>query len=245
MTTILPQHRIERVRYELAKRQVTVSKVEKTGDGFARITFTGDTLQGFQSQSFDDHIKFIFQDAAGNTVMRDYTPLSATAEHGQLTLEFALHGHGAAASWAQQASEGMQAVIAGPKGSMIIPAQQDWHLLVGDASSLPAIRRRLAELPPSAHVEVMLLRSDSAESWSLPQQPHWQVTQLTDDEALLTALRNWQVPEGHGFAWCAGEGGLMRQARTVLLEEKQLPREGVKVAAYWRHGEADFHERLV
>jgi NADPH-dependent ferric siderophore reductase len=38
---------------------------------------------------------------------------------------------------------------------MIIPAQQDWHLLVGDASSLPAIRRRLAELPPSAHVEVI------------------------------------------------------------------------------------------
>ena len=244
MTTILPQHRIERVRYELAKRHVTVRKVERSGDGFARITFAGETLQGFQSQSFDDHIKFIFQDEQGNTVMRDYTPLSATAEDGQLTLEFALHGHGAAASWAQQAAEGMQAIIAGPKGSMIIPAQQDWHLLVGDASSLPAIRRRLAELPPSAHVEVILLRADSHDRWALPQQAHWRVSQLVDGEALLAALRGWQVPDGHGFAWCAGEGGLMRQARTILLEEKQLPREGVKVAAYWRLGEADFHERL-
>ncbi|WP_159877298.1 siderophore-interacting protein [Aquitalea denitrificans] len=245
MTTILPQHRIERVRYELAKRNVTVRKVEHSGDGFARITFAGDSLPGFQSQSFDDHIKFIFQDAAGNTVMRDYTPLAATAEQGELTLEFALHGHGAAASWAGQAAEGMQAIIAGPKGSMIIPAQQDWHLLVGDASSLPAIRRRLAELPASAHVEVLLLRGDSADAWSLPQQPAWHIVQVGDDAALLAALRNWPVPEGHGFAWCAGEGGLMRQARAVLLEEKQLPREGVKVAAYWRHGEADFHERLV
>ena len=244
MTTILPQHRIERVRYELAKRQVTVSKIEKNGDGFARITFAGETLQGFQSQSFDDHIKFIFQDASGNTVMRDYTPLSATAEQGELTLEFALHGHGAAATWAQQAVAGMQAIIAGPKGSMIIPAQQDWHLLVGDASSLPAIRRRLAELPSSAQVTVMLLRSDGTASWTLPQQANWSVIQLSDGAALLTTLRNWQVPDGHGFAWCAGEGGLMRQARTVLLEEKQLPREGVKVAAYWRLGEADFHERL-
>jgi NADPH-dependent ferric siderophore reductase len=245
MTTILPQHRIERVRYELTKRQVTVSKIEKSGDGFARITFAGDSLPGFQSQSFDDHIKFIFQDKQGNTVMRDYTPMSATADDGELTLEFALHGHGAAASWAQQAEEGMSAIIAGPKGSMIIPAQQDWHLLVGDASSLPAIRRRLAELPPNAHVEVILLRDDSHDHWSLPQQANWRIVQLGDDVALLAALRGWQVPDGHGFAWCAGEGGLMRQARSVLLEEKQLPREGVKVAAYWRQGEADFHERLV
>jgi len=245
MTTILPQHRIERVRYELARRNVTVRKVERSGDGFARITFAGDSLPGFQSQSFDDHIKFIFQDGQGNTVMRDYTPMAATADDGELTLEFALHGHGAAASWAQQAEEGMSAIIAGPKGSMIIPAQQDWHLLVGDASSLPAIRRRLAELPATAHVEVLLLRGDSADGWSLPQQPTWRIVQLGDDAALLAALHNWQVPAGHGFAWCAGEGGLMRQARSVLLEEKQLPREGVKVAAYWRLGEVDFHERLV
>ncbi len=37
----------------------------------------------------------------------------------------------------------------------------------------------------------------------------------------------------------------MRQVRSILLEEKALPREGVRVAAYWRQGEADFHERLV
>jgi NADPH-dependent ferric siderophore reductase len=47
--------------------------------------------------------------------MRDYTPLSATAEDGELTLEFALHGHGAAATWAQQAEEGMSAIMPGPR----------------------------------------------------------------------------------------------------------------------------------
>jgi len=244
MPTIVPQHRVERVRYELAKRNVTVSKVERDGDGFARITFTGAELAGFQSQAFDDHIKFIFPDAQGHTTMRDYTPLSRDAANGELVLEFALHGHGAAASWAQHAEPGMAAIIAGPKGSMIIPMAQDWHLLVGDASSLPAIRRRLAELPDSARVDVLLFRSDAGPEWSLPQRAGLAIRQLTAAEDVLAALRNWQPPQGTGYAWCAGEGNLMRQLRSVLLEEKALPREGVKVAAYWRLGEVDFHERL-
>jgi NADPH-dependent ferric siderophore reductase len=155
--------------------------------------------------------------------MRDYTRWRPR-RRWQLTLEFALHGHGAA-SWAQQAEEGMQAIIAGPKGSMIIPAQQDWHLLVGDASSLPAIRRRLAELPPSAHVEVILLRA-TAMTAGTATAGALEVSQLADGDALLAALRNWQVPDGHGFAWCAGEGGLMRQARTILLEENSCRVKG-------------------
>lgn len=245
MSSILPQHRIERVRYELIKRKVTVSKVERPGDGFARISFTGEDLASFQSQSFDDHIKFIFSQAQGETILRDYTPSHWDAAQGLLVLEFALHGDGAAARWAEHAAVGMNAMIGGPKGSMIIPLQQDWHLLLGDDSALPAIRRRLAELPASAHADVLLLRPASLAAWTVPRQSEWQLQQVSDQTALLAALRNWQVPAGNGFAWCAGEGGLMRQVRSILLEEKSLPREGVRVAAYWRQGEADFHERLV
>jgi NADPH-dependent ferric siderophore reductase len=51
-----------------------------------------------------------------------------------------------------------------------------------------------------------LLRGDSTARWHLPLQAQWEVTQLTDGDALLAALRSWQVPDGHGFAWCAGEG---------------------------------------
>jgi NADPH-dependent ferric siderophore reductase len=36
----------------------------------------------------------------------------------------------------------------------------DWHLLVGDATALPAIARRLSELPASA--TVFAIRSPSA-----------------------------------------------------------------------------------
>jgi len=244
MNSILPQYRIERVRYELLKRDVTVISVERNGNGFARIVLSGEELAGFQSSSFDDHIKLLFEDEAGQDVGRHYTPRSWNAQSNELVLEFALHGAGVAAQWAEHVQPGERIAIGGPKGSMIIPAQQDWHLLVGDASSLPAICRRLEELPATSTVDVLLLRPEGLARWSLPQQERWTVCQLSEADALLDALHSWEVPAGHGFAWCAGEADLMRQVRSILLDEKKLPRVGIKVAAYWRQGLADFHERL-
>lgn len=36
----------------------------------------------------------------------------------------------------------------------------------------------------------------------------------------------------------------MAQARTALLEHHALSRTQLRVAAYWKRGAADFHERL-
>jgi NADPH-dependent ferric siderophore reductase len=78
-------------------------------------------------------------------VRRDFTPRHYDQAARELTVEFALHATGAA--WARQAAPGQVAVIAGPRGSMIIPMDYAWHVLAGDATALPAIRRRLEELP--------------------------------------------------------------------------------------------------
>lgn len=43
---------------------------------------------------------------------------------------------------------------------MIIPVDYDWHLLAGDASALPAIHRRLQELPATTRA-IVLVQVDS------------------------------------------------------------------------------------
>ena len=58
-------HFVRRVRHELKLRDLTVARIERLGDGFAAITFTGDALADFTSLSFDDHVKFMFPDAEG------------------------------------------------------------------------------------------------------------------------------------------------------------------------------------
>ncbi|MFN4237918.1 MAG: SIP domain-containing protein [Vogesella sp.] len=52
------------------------------------------------------------------------------------------------------------------------------------------------------------------------------------------------LPVGEGFVWAAGEASSMRALRTLLFEEKQLSKHQMRVAAYWKQGSSDFHERL-
>lgn len=233
--------RVQRVRHELRRRDVVVTAVESPSPGFAAVTFGGESLAGFTSLSFDDHVKFIVETAGGEPLMRDYTPRRFDAVQRTLTLEFALHGHGPAAEWARGARVGDAAVIGGPRGSMIVPADYDWHLLAGDASALPAIARRLEELPATTRAIVLLELPDAADRRALrsaaPLALHW----AADTAAWLHALRTLPLPAGSGYAWCAGEAQAIAMARRILLEERGHPRADAKIAAYWKRGEADFH----
>lgn len=242
MTDHTPQRRVQRVRHELRRRDVQVSRVEPLPDGFVSITFSGDELADFNSASFDDHIKFMFDSPAGEPVRRDYTPRHFDNARRELTIEFALHGHGQASDWAAAATAGQRAAIGGPRGSMIIPKDYDWHLLIGDSSALPAITRRLEELPENSAVQVILLLDEPATCRALPgQRP---VQMCSDDEALLAAVSALQLPPGEGFVWAAGEAGVMKRIRSQMVVDKGHPKEAMRVAAYWRHGAEAFHEEL-
>lgn len=234
--------RIERVRHELQIRDVTVRRISTISPNLLAITFGGETLAGFPSRSFDDHIKFVFTGRDGQQVRRDYTPRHFDAARLELTLEFALHDGGEASDWARGASVGDAAVIAGPKGSMVIPMDYDWHLLAGDLTALPAVHRRLEELPAGSRVQVLMLAPDAADHRPLSPRAEVAVQWVSSPEAWLAALAETTRPEGEGFVWCAGEAHLMAQARELLLPRH--PREAMRVAAYWKQGAADFHERL-
>lgn len=243
MNTPSPQRRVQRVRHELRRREVQVARIEQLGNAFVSITFRGEELADFNSAAFDDHVKFIFEDGAGNLLRRDYTPRRFDPAKRELTLEFALHGNGSACTWARRATLGLPATIAGPRGSLIIPPDYDWHLLIGDASALPAIARRLEELPAGSPVQVMLLAHGPAERRELPSAAQVQLRWYDSAEALLAAVTALQLPPGEGFAWAAGEAALMKGIRQLLANHGQ-PKEAMRVAAYWRHGAEGFHEEL-
>uniref|UniRef100_UPI0025882F6B siderophore-interacting protein n=1 Tax=uncultured Massilia sp. TaxID=169973 RepID=UPI0025882F6B len=77
---------VQRVRHELHIRDVTVARIAPVGDSFLSITFQGEALAQFNSLSFDDHVKFIF-DVNGEQVRRDFTPLHHDLDKRELTLE--------------------------------------------------------------------------------------------------------------------------------------------------------------
>ncbi|HSV83507.1 MAG TPA: siderophore-interacting protein [Ramlibacter sp.] len=228
--------RVERVRHDPRRREARIRRVEPVGPGFVALTFGGEAFADFVSLSFDDHVKLLLEEEGGTLARRDYTPRRFDPHAAELTIEFALHGEGPAADWARTARVGERAVIAGPRGSMIIPLDYDWHLLVGDASALPAVHRRLEELPAGARALVVLQvepqdrrRFDSQAEVDL----HW----VDGEDALLATVQRLTLPAGEGFAWAAGEASQMARLRE-LLADKGLAKEAMRVSAYWKQGAA-------
>ncbi|MET3130088.1 NADPH-dependent ferric siderophore reductase [Oxalobacteraceae bacterium GrIS 1.11] len=239
MSIDLPTGRVQRVRHEIKQRQLQVVRVESISPHFRSVTLAGPSLHDFISLSFDDHIKFMV-----GAARRDYTPRRYDAAAGELTLEFALHGDGPAAAWAAQAAPGQVVTIAGPRGSLIIPPDYDWHVLAGDASALPAIARRLEELPAATSAFVIVQVADARDRRSFHSAAAVSVQWVADAGEMIAAVRALALPAGEGYAWCAGEAGAMATLRRLLVEEKGVPRQAIRAAAYWKRGASAHHENL-
>nr|WP_315259535.1 siderophore-interacting protein [uncultured Duganella sp.] len=231
--------RIQRVRHELKLRELQVSKVDRLTPNYISVTFKGETLHDFVSASYDDHVKFFVSEEA----RRDFTPRSYDNVAGELTIEFALHDTGAASDWARQAAPGQIANIGGPRGSMIIPMDYAWHVLAGDVTALPAIRRRLEELPADARVQVLVCGEEAA---ALPFRSEAQVAlqHYAGSGELLAAIRALQLPAGEGFFWFAGEAAVAAQVRDAVFTDKGHPRDASRISAYWKQGASGHHEDL-
>lgn len=237
---LAPASRARRVRHEPKRREVEVLRVDALTPHFRSITFRGDALADFVSDSFDDHVKFML-DA---DTWRDYTPRHVDTAARELTIEFALHGVGPVAEWAAQAAPGQRVTIAGPRGSFIVPLDHDWHLLVGDETALPAIARRLEELPAGAAVTVIAQLADAADRRSFVSAANVDLRWVDAGGDLVAAVRALTLPGGEGYAWCAGEGAAMAEVRRVLVDEKGHGRHAIRAAAYWKLGAAGHHENL-
>lgn len=237
------RRRVQRVRHELKRREVTVSRISNIDPHFLAITFHSPDFSDFISASFDDHVKFIFTENA-EEIRRDYTPTHYNPHRNELTLQFALHDGGKATTWAKNAKVGDKAVIGGPRGSVILPDDLNWQLLIGDNSALPAIERRISELPAGSEVIALILVADSSAQRPLPSAAKLTVHYCYSEQQLLQTLQHLTLPNTDGFSWAAGEASLMQQVKALLTGPLQQARHTMRIGAYWRKGEADFHQDL-
>src|SRR5262245_56308776 len=219
-----------RVRHEPRRRELRVKGVEKIAAHMIRVTLGGD-LEGFVSLGFDDHIKVFFPDPSAPAdgepqfVGRDYTPRRYDLTTRRLDVEFAIHEAGPATRWAEQAQRGQSLRIGGPRGSFIIsPTAFDWHLLIGDETALPAIARRLTELPAGTRAVVLAEIDGPADRLTLESAADVSVTWAYRDSAapgasdvLARTLKTLQLPKGDYYAWVACESLIAKALRAQLI----------------------------
>jgi NADPH-dependent ferric siderophore reductase len=183
--------------------------------------------------------------------MRDYTPRRYDPAKGQLLFDFVIHGEGPATTWAASAAPGQLLGVGGPRGSFIIPTELDWHLLVGDESALPAIGRRLEELPANTRALVIAEVDSEAEKLALRSAAKLDVVWVYrhgkgsgSPEPLVQALREAHFPSGQYFAWAAAESHVARAVRRYLIDERGVDRHWIKAAGYWQRGAAGAHDKI-
>jgi NADPH-dependent ferric siderophore reductase len=244
METQTAKSRVTRVRQEPRRRELEVVSVETVGRNFRSVTFSGDALEDFVSQSFDDHVKLIFTSADGAEIKRDYTPRRFNAARRELTIEFALHGDGFASNWAATAEPGQRIAIAGPRGSFIVPTDYAWHLFVGDATALPAIARRMEELPEDAIAMVIVQIDDPADKRRFKSKSLFNAVWTREADELLREVESLHLPSGDGYVWCAAEAGVATRVREILVDQKGHDKHAIRASAYWKHGASAHHEKL-
>jgi NADPH-dependent ferric siderophore reductase len=243
-----------RVRHEPRRRTLTIKQVEKIAAHMIRVTLTGD-LNDFTSLGFDDHVKLFFPDVtmnadgAPNVLSRDFTPRRYDRAASTLEIDFAIHDAGPATRWAAQARPGQTLILGGPRGSFVIPNTYDWHLLIGDETALPAISRRLAELPAGTRTVVLAEVDGPEDELEFETKTNVTVTWAYRDGApagandvLAKALATLKLPAGDYYAWVACESLTAKALRSQLIAAHGANPKWMRAAGYWRRGAVAVHD---
>jgi NADPH-dependent ferric siderophore reductase len=124
-------------------------------------------------------------------------------------------------------------------------------VLVGDETALPAIGRRLEELPSGSRA-LVVVEVDAGSTWPpLTSSAATKVVWVPRDERpgapaheLIEALRTLEFPTAQTFVWVAVETQAARALRRYLREERGVDKKWIKAAGYWQRGAAGAHEPI-
>ena len=237
-----------------------VEAVERLTPQMLRVVVGGDELAGFGAGAFTDHyVKLqIPPQGASYTApfeveqirarlprdewprTRTYTVRAWDAEHRRLTIDFVHHGDtGVAGPWAAAARPGDVLQLTGPGGAYTPDPGAGWHLMVGDASVIPAISASLERIPAGVPVHVLLDVDGPEERQSLATPGDLHLRWLHPDgrpreDAVVDALRELEFPAGEVHAFVHGEASSVRAVRRHLLVDRDVPREAMSVSGYWK-----------
>ncbi|HCA88243.1 MAG TPA: NADPH-dependent ferric siderophore reductase [Streptomyces sp.] len=249
------------VRQQPQSRRARVIRTERLTPLMVRVVLGGDGLAGLEAGKFTDHyIKLLFP-VPGVThpepfdiariraeLPRDqwprprtYTVRSWDADARELAVDFVVHGdEGLAAPWAAACRPGDQVIARGPGGKWAPSPEADWHLFVGDESSIPAIEVGLAALPADARGLALIEVGEHTVALAAPEgvEVRWLVRGDEPYREDRLAAELGSLPwEGLGDVdvFAHGERGAMKALRAVF-RDRGVPSERLSISGYWALG---------
>lgn len=233
-----------------------------------RVVLGGDGLAGYRTTGVgDEYIRLLFP-AEGTTdpvlptitdgnldygsidlnLLRTYTVRRFDRARGEVTVDFVVHGHGVATTWARNASPGDLVGLNSPTGLYDPPDDLAWQILVSDLAGLPALARLLEQTPDGVRTRVVVEVPGPADQIALPERPTITISWVHGGNGnaasrLEEIVRTLPHPDGSGYLWVAGETAALRAVRRHLRRELRLPADRFKVIGYWTAGAESWQER--
>lgn len=258
--------RRERKREGIGIRRLRVVRVEDITPRLRRIVLTGEDLDGFPFREFapSDKVKLLFPEPSTGLLpipestekglrwpggrkpeTRSYTVRGFDPEKAELLIEFVLHDHGIAGSWAIRAAPGDELGVLGPKGARAFPAAAH-YVAWGDETALPAISRLIEEAPAGSRVSAVIEVADAAEQQQLASRTgadvqirwmHRDSTPLPDGCLSLLEPTVDELDLGNPeelFVFAAGESHAMKALRKRISERVRLNKHQLDIHGYWK-----------
>jgi NADPH-dependent ferric siderophore reductase len=249
------------VNHPLAFRLLQVRRTTWLTPHMVRITLGGPALAGFRSDAADDGSRLYFPPTSADTAWvpsvdgttlvfpedqprppgREYTPRRYDPDAGELDFDFVVRGDGPASTWAKNAVPGDNLGVSGPRRSRLLAGDVDWYLLAGDETGLPAIARRLEELPAGARAITVVEVGEPADEQPMASAADFELMWVHRDGAapgatdvLAQAVSRLTFPAGSVFAWAAGEASTIRAVRRHLLHERGIADTWMRMTGYWK-----------
>lgn len=175
---------------------------------------------------------------------RSYTVRAFDAAALELTLDFVVHGDaGIAGPWAATTAPGDEVLLLGPGGGYAPDPLATQHLLVGDASALPAIAVALERMPAHARGRAVVEVPGPEDELVLAPPSGFEVVWVHQGAdrpgaRLVETVRALPWPAGVQ-AFVHGEAGAVKDLRRYLRLERGMGLDRLSISGYWRLGVDD------
>jgi NADPH-dependent ferric siderophore reductase len=226
------------------RMQLTVVDSSAVTPHMQRLGLTAPELASFEYLPGQDVMLMVAWDG-DRPVRRRYSIRALDRDQRLLTLDIVRHSQGPGERWVRDAAPGVIVEGIGPRGKVTVAADADWHLFIGDESSLAAIFSMAQALPPHAVATVILEIPEPSDEQELLAKAGVELSWLPrggrpagDPDALVAAARAVPIPEGRPHAYLIGEARVVLALREVLAA-RGLATGQMSPKAYWGRGKAN------
>ena len=192
-------------------------------------------------------VMVLVSDGDDRLTRRRYSVRSVDIHANTFTLWLTTTHDGPGARWARSVHEGVHVDVVGPRGKIPLSTTADWHLFVGDVSSLGAFYRMAESIEAPSRAIFIVEIDDTSDALTATFDEALGVTAIfvdrgdrsRDDSAgLMSGLAAFTLPPDEGHAYLFGEFHVMRAVKTALLD-RGLSSDHISLKAFYRVGQSN------